>query len=93
MLDLRKISGFCDYFVISSATSLRHAGAVAEGIEQELSKDRIKPLSPADRHDQSGWLVLDYSSVIAHVFTQPLREFYGLERLWSDATRVRMTGR
>jgi len=90
VLDMRAISSFCDYFVISSATSLRQVNAVARAIEEELLKERIKPLSKVLPNDESGWVVLDYSSVIVHIFFKPLREFYCLERLWSDAKRVRI---
>jgi len=90
VLDMRAISGFCDYFVISSATSLRQVNAVARSIEEELSKEHVRPLSRVLPNDESGWVVLDYSSVIAHIFYEPVREFYCLERLWSDAKRVRI---
>jgi len=90
VLDMRSIAGFCDYFVIASATSLRQVNAVARSIEEEMLKERIKPFSKVSPNDESGWVVLDYSSVIAHIFYKPLREFYCLERLWSDAKRVRI---
>ncbi len=91
VLDMRSVCGFCDYFVILSATSLRQTNAVAQAIEEDLAKDRIKSLSKVAPNDESGWVVLDYLSVVAHVFYKPTREFYSLERLWSDAKRVRIT--
>ncbi|MCX5710672.1 MAG: ribosome silencing factor [Candidatus Omnitrophica bacterium] len=90
-LDMRKIGGFCDYFVIASANSLRQTSAVAKAIEDELDADRIKSLSKVPRSDESGWIVLDFVSVVAHIFNKPMREFYSLERLWSDAKKVRIT--
>jgi len=87
---MREVSSFCDYFVIASGTSLRQTNALAEAIVEDLDKDRIKPLSKAPTNDQSGWIALDFSSVVAHVFIKPMREFYSLERLWSDAKRVRI---
>jgi len=88
---MRAIGGFCDYFVIVSANSLRQTNAVAKAIEEELDKDRIKTLSRVSPSDESGWIVLDFISVVAHVFHKPMREFYSLERLWSDAKKVRIT--
>ena len=88
VLDMRKASGFCDYFVIASANSLRQVNAVAKAIEEELSRDRIKSLSKVSPNDESGWVVLDYLSVVAHIFYKPMREFYSLERLWSEAKKV-----
>jgi len=90
VLDMRDICSFCDYFVILSATSLRQVNAVAGAMEEDLAKDRIKSLSKVAPNDESGWAVLDFSSVVAHIFYKPMREFYSLERLWSDAKRVRI---
>jgi len=85
---MRKVASFCDYFIIASGTSLRQVNAVARGIEEVLAKENLKPLSRAPANDESGWVVLDFVSVIAHVFYKPVREFYALERLWSDAKKV-----
>jgi len=87
---MRKVAAFCDYFVIASATSMRQANAIAQKVAEGLSKDNINPLSLPVLNDESGWIVLDFSSVIAHIFYKPMREFYGLERLWSDAKKVRV---
>lgn len=89
-MDLREISGFCDYFVISSATSLRQVNAIAQAIQEDLDKDRIKSLSKVSPDDESGWVVLDFVSVVVHTFYKPMREFYSLEHLWSDAKKVRV---
>jgi ribosome-associated protein len=90
---MREVSGFCDYFVISSTNSLRQANALAASIQEDLEKDRIKSLSKVLPEDESGWVVLDYVSVVAHIFYKPLREFYSLERLWGDAKKVRVPAR
>lgn len=90
ILDLREVSAFCDYFVISSGTSIRQVNAVAQAIQEDLSKDKIRPLSKIFSNDSSGWVALDYRSVVAHIFYKPMREFYALERLWSDAKKVRV---
>lgn len=87
---MRRLVSFCDYFVISNGTSLRQVNAIAEAIEEDLAKERIKSLSKVSPNDESGWVVLDFSSVVAHVFYAPLREFYSLERLWSDAKRLKV---
>ena len=89
-MDMRSVSSFCDYFVILSGMSLRQVNAIAQAIEADLAKYRIKSLSQVASDDESGWIVLDYSSVVAHIFYKPMREFYSLERLWSDAKRIRI---
>jgi ribosome-associated protein len=91
VLDMRAVCSFCDYFVIASGTSLRQVNAIAEALQEELVKDKIKSLSKVSSNDESGWIVLDYFSVVAHIFYKPMREFYSLEHLWSDAKRVRIT--
>lgn len=83
------MAGFCDYFVIASGNSLRQAAAIAQAIQDDLEIKKIKSLSKISRNDESGWIALDYVSVIAHSFYEPVREFYSLEGLWSDAKRVR----
>ncbi len=90
VLDMRQICGFCDYFVIASVSSLRQANAVSEAIQEDLQSGGRKALSTVPADDSSGWIALDYSGVIAHIFHKPLRELYALERLWSDAKRVRI---
>ena len=91
VLDMREVTSFCDYFVIMSASSLRQTNAIAQAIDEELDKVRIKPLSKVSSIDESGWIVLDFVSVIVHIFYKPLREFYSLERLWADAKKVRLS--
>lgn len=87
VLDLRKISATFEYFVIGSATSPRRAQAIADAIEAQL-----KPLGARLWHQEGygdgDWILLDYGSVVAHIFTPELRTFYQLERLWGDAPRL-----
>lgn len=93
ILDMRSVSGFCAFFVIAGGTSLRQVNAIARGVEEELGLEGVKPLVQVSPNDESGWVVVDFDSVVVHVFHKPMREFYALERLWSDAKRVRITRR
>ncbi|MFC1658094.1 ribosome silencing factor [Candidatus Omnitrophota bacterium] len=95
VLNLEKLAAFCDFFVIMSGTSGRHIAGLAEAIKEELFRDRIKPLfgGSLSQGPESGWVVLDYASVVVHIFMKPQREFYSLERLWQDAKRVRIPSR
>ena len=102
VLDMRRVCDFCDYFVLASGNSLRQVNALAEAVRDTLNPAvgsaqaedasvlRIKPLSRPRSDDESGWIALDYGSVVVHLFHKPIREFYDLERLWSDAKRVRI---
>jgi ribosome-associated protein len=88
---MRSVCGFCDYFVIASGTSLRQVNAISQALQEDLAKERVRPLSGVSPNDDSGWVVLDFGLVLAHIFYKPLREFYALERLWSDAKRLKAT--
>ena len=92
-MDMRGASSFCDYFIILSGSSLRQVNALAKAIDEELQKLRLKSLSEVSANDESGWVVLDYVSIVVHIFYEPMREFYCLERLWSDAKKLRIPRR
>ena len=91
VLDMRSVCTFCEFFVIASGNSLRQVNAIAQGITDGLVKDSQKPLAGIPSNDESGWVVIDYSDVVVHIFNKPVREFYALEDLWSDAKRVRIS--
>lgn len=75
-----------DYFVIATGTSNTHVKSLADELEYEMSKLGIEPYHIEGK--ATGWIVLDYGTVIVHIFTGESREYYNLERLWSDAEDV-----
>ena len=75
-----------DYFVIATGTSNTHVKSLADELEYEISKLGIEPNHIEGK--ATGWIVLDYGTVIVHIFTGESREYYNLERLWSDAEDV-----
>lgn len=75
-----------DYFVIATGTSNTHVKSLADELEYEMSKLGIEPNHIEGK--ATGWIVLDYGTVIVHIFTGESREYYNLERLWSDAEDV-----
>jgi ribosome-associated protein len=86
VLDLRGLTSIGDYFVIVSARSDTQVRAIAENIELRCRERGQRPLAVEGlRHGQ--WVLLDYGDVVAHIFYEPVREFYDLERLWSRAPR------
>jgi ribosome-associated protein len=87
LLDTRNICGFTDYFVISSGESDRQLLAVYEEIEARLKQAGVRPLY-SEGSAGSGWMVLDYGSVIIHIFSPKEREYYQLEKLWEAANLV-----
>jgi ribosome-associated protein len=87
VLDLRKASGFTDYFIICSGNNARQIRAVADAIIDTLAAEGSKP-SHVEGYDRSEWVLVDYFDFVVHVFTPETRAFYGLERLWGNAEPV-----
>ena len=90
ILDVRKLTPICDYFVLCTGRSAVHVGAVADEMVEELLEQGVRPGHVEGRRE-GRWVLLDYLSVVAHVFTQEAREYYALERLWADAPREEVT--
>jgi ribosome-associated protein len=84
LLDLARVSDATDYFVIASGTSDTHVRAVAEHVMEQLKKEGVR-VHHVEGLTQGRWVLLDYIDFVVHVFHPTLREFYQLERLWSDA--------
>jgi ribosome-associated protein len=87
MLRTAELTTMADFFVICSGRSDRQVTALSGAIVDELRKDGIRPLGMEGR-ESSRWVLLDYGSVIVHVFAPEEREYYGLERLWGKAAQV-----
>ncbi|MFP4496796.1 MAG: ribosome silencing factor [Vulcanimicrobiota bacterium] len=80
----------CDYFVIVTGSSRTHNKAIAEHIAQALKDEGMNERKYQGK-DDGGWILLDYGSVVVHVFLENLREFYNLEKLWKDGEIVYVT--
>ena len=87
MLDIRRLVGFSDYFIIATINSLRQLESLEEHITRELESVGIK-LHHREGNGESGWVLLDYSDVIVHIFGPEERDYYQLEKLWAGATQV-----
>lgn len=87
ILDLREISSFTDFFVIMQGNSRRQNVAIYESVEQELKKEKVRPLSIEGKQNAE-WILMDYGSFIVHIFSMEAREYYLLEKLWGDAPHL-----
>lgn len=87
LLDISPISVIADYFVICSGTSERQVQAIVEEVVDRVKADNIRPLH-VEGMPSSGWMLIDYGSVIVHIFAPATREYYQLEKLWSKAKTV-----
>ena len=87
MLDLRGLASFTDYFVIMSADSSRLIQALEDDILATLKESKLS-IHRREGSSNSGWVLMDCSDVIVHIFGPEEREFFGLERLWARAPQV-----
>ena len=87
LLDIRPVSTIADYFVICSGASERQIEAIGEGIRTELKEIGVRALH-REGAALSGWVLMDYGSVIVHVFLSQTRGYYNLEQLWQDARTI-----
>jgi ribosome-associated protein len=87
ILNVKEMSAFADYFIICSGTSDRQVQSIAASIRENLKECGITPLG-IEGESLGKWVLMDYEDVIIHVFYDPIREFYDIERLWPDAPRM-----
>ena len=94
ILDMRAIpTASADYFVISHAASDKQVEAIADSAEDFVQKSIGEWPWHTEGYENCEWILLDYIDVVAHVFKEDLREFYGLEELWGDAVDVPFKGK
>ncbi|MBU3805474.1 MAG: ribosome silencing factor [Candidatus Fournierella pullistercoris] len=84
VLKVEDLTVLTDYFVIANGTSTTHVKSLAEEVEFQMEQQGVQPLR-TEGYDSKNWILLDYGSVIVHVFYPQAREFYDLEHLWADA--------
>ena len=89
IIDIRNLSHFCDYFILCSGTSQRHVRAIYGEVVKSSKKNKID-IHHCEDDSSSSWLLVDYFDIIIHIFTEESREFYGIERLWREAKRIRI---
>ena len=91
LLRIDKVSSLADYFVICTGTVNTHVKTLCDYAEYTMEQ-LGEPMLGREGHRGNTWELLDYGSVVVHVFTQEAREFYNLERLWADGENVDLTG-
>lgn len=89
-LEITDLTVVADYFVIATGTSGTHIRALADEIEDTLTKMGVEPNHIEGK--TTGWILLDYGTVIVHLFTADQRELYSLEHLWGDAKQTDISG-
>ena len=84
MLRTTEVTVLADYFIICTATSSTHLRTLSDEVEKVLKENGEMPLR-REGHRSGGWVLVDFGCVVVHLFLKEMREFYTLERLWSDA--------
>jgi len=87
LLDLTGLTTLADAFVICSGGSERQLDAIADGIVEGLRSEKVRPIG-REGLAVSHWVLLDFGAVVVHIFTPPEREYYSLEKHWSEARTV-----
>ena len=87
LLDLTGLTTLADAFVICSGGSERQLGAIADGIVEGLRAEKTRPIG-REGTASSHWVLIDFGAVVVHIFTPPEREYYSLEKHWSEARTV-----
>ena len=91
LLKIDKVSSLADYFLICTGTSNTHVKTLCDFAEYTL--DQLgEPMLGREGHRGNSWELLDYGTLVVHVFTEEAREFYNLERIWADAENVDLSG-
>ena len=87
LLKIDKVSSLADYFLICTGTSNTHVRTLCDYAEYTL-EELGEPMLGREGHRGNSWELLDYGTIVVHVFTEEAREFYSLERLWADAEEI-----
>ena len=89
VLDLREVTEFTDFFIITNGTNVRQVQAIADGISEDLKLIDARPLR-VEGYNTAEWILMDYGDFVVHIFEEKAREFYDLERLWRDAKKIQL---
>ena len=87
VLEIKGLTTIADYFIICSGLTSRQVKAVAEAVEEKLSKKATYP-SHIEGLPDARWILMDYGDIVVHIFDEETRKYYELEKLWGDAPEV-----
>lgn len=85
-IEVGTLTVIADYFIIATATSSTHVKALADAVEEKLTKAGFEPNHVEGK--ATGWILLDYLGVVIHIFTRETRDYYNLDRMWDDGTKI-----
>jgi ribosome-associated protein len=89
-IDIEGVSIIADYFLLASGGSNTQVKTLAEELEMKMSQEGIEPLR-IEGAQSATWIIIDYGSVVVHIFHRDTRKFYNLERLWADGKTIELS--
>ncbi len=87
VIKIEDISSLADYFVLATGISTTHVRSLADELEEKV-KTEDGAMPRVEGYRSNSWILLDYGNVVVHIFTQEARDFYDLDRLWADGTKI-----
>ena len=88
LLQVTKLTTLADYYILCTGSSNTQLRAIADSVEEVMTKKLGLEPKSVEGYRSASWILLDYGSVIVHIFKDDTRQFYGLERLWADAQKL-----
>ena len=85
-LDISEISTLADFFILASAENVRQLDALEDAVEEDVRLEVNK-----EGESSSGWILMDFRDLVVHLFSKEMREYYDLEKIWSDAKKVSLS--
>lgn len=95
ILDIKDISPIADYFLICSASNLRQTRTIADEVDEKMAEHNVKAVKVDDEdlfgnplregYDTGKWIILDFNGIVVHIFSEDERDYYNLDKIWSDA--------
>lgn len=89
VLDVRKVSSFTDFFIICSGGNAKQNQAISDAVVEKLKALKLRPVH-IEGYRHAEWILLDYIDFVVHILSGPARDFYKLEKLWSDGKPVEL---
>ena len=87
VIDIRSISTLSDYLIIATSNSSTQTKAIIAHITKSLKKIKIKPLN-IEGYTGLNWILMDYSSLVVHIFSKEAKQYYQFHRLWEDCSKI-----
>ena len=87
VIEVDSISSLADYFVIATGNNNTHVRALADELDERMKAEGLPP-ARMEGYRSNSWILLDWGSVVVHIFTQEGRDFYDLDRLWADGNKI-----